>query len=60
MAAKRGPTATATAPGSRSVAELEAENARLRRELAVERMEKDVLKKATAYFARESLPGTRN
>jgi transposase len=39
---------------------LEAENARLRRELAVERMEKEVLKKATAYFARESLPGTRN
>ena len=30
-----------------------------RKELAVERMEKEVLKKATAYFARESLPGTR-
>jgi transposase len=59
-AAKRGSTATASAPGSRSVAELEEENARLRRELAVERMEKEVLKKATAYFARESLPGTRN
>ena len=58
MAAKRGPTASA--PGSRSVAELEAENARLRRELGVERMEKEILKKATAYFARESLPGTRN
>ena len=29
-------------------------------ELAVERMEKEVLKKATAYFARESLPGTRS
>jgi transposase len=39
---------------------LEAENARLRKELAVERMEKEVLKKAAAYFARESLPGTRN
>lgn len=58
MAAKRG--TTASAPGSRSVAELEAENARLRRELGVERMEKEILKKATAYFARESLPGTRN
>jgi transposase len=58
MAAKRG--ATASAPGSRSVAELEAENAKLRRELGVERMEKEILKKATAYFARESLPGTRN
>jgi transposase len=48
------------APGSRSVAELEAEVAKLRKELAVERMEKEVLKKATAYFARESLPGTRS
>jgi transposase len=50
----------AAAPGSRSVAELEAEVARLRKELANERMEKEVLKKATAYFARESLPGTRS
>jgi transposase len=41
------------------VAELEAEVARLRKELVVERMEKDVLKKATAYFARESLPSIR-
>ena len=39
-AAKRSP-ATASAPGSRSVAELEAENARLRRELAEARMERD-------------------
>jgi transposase len=58
-AAKRGTDPTAP-PGSRSVAELEAEVAKLRKELAVERMEKDVLKKATAYFARESLPGTRS
>jgi transposase len=41
-AAKHGPTASTSAPGSRSVAELEAEVARLRRELAVERMEKEV------------------
>jgi transposase len=60
MAAKRGSTASPSAPGSRSVAELEAEVARLRKELAIEWMEKEVLKKATAYFARESLPGTRN
>jgi transposase len=59
-AAKRGSTGSTSAPGSRSVADLEAENAKLRRELAVERMEKEVLKKATAYFARESLHGTRN
>lgn len=58
-AAKRGTDPTAP-PGSRSVAELEAEVAKLRKELVVERMEKDVLKKATAYFARESLPGTRS
>ena len=58
-AAKRG-TAPKAPPGSHSVAELEAEVAKLRKELAVERMEKDVLKKATAYFARESLPGTRS
>jgi transposase len=58
-AAKHG-TDPKAAPGSRSVAELEADVAKLRKELAVERMEKDVLKKATAYFARESLPGTRS
>lgn len=47
------------APGARTVAELEAENARLRKELADARMERDIVKKAAAYFARESLPGTR-
>lgn len=57
--AKRG-TDPGAAPGSRSIAELEAEVAKLRKELAVERMEKEVLKKATAYFARGSLPGTRS
>jgi transposase len=35
------------APGSRSVGELEAENARLRKELAEARLERDILKKAT-------------
>jgi transposase len=49
-----------SAPGSRSAAELAAENARLRKELTEARMERDILKKATAYFARESLPGTRS
>lgn len=58
-AAKRS-TDPAAPPGSRSVSELEAEVAKLRKELANERMEKEVLKKATAYFARESLPGTRS
>jgi transposase len=48
------------APGGRSASELAIENARLRKELAEARMERDILKKATAYFARESLPGTRS
>ncbi len=47
-------------PGAHSAANLEIENARLRKELAETRMERDILKKATAYFARESLPGTRS
>lgn len=49
-----------SAPGTSSVTDLEAENFRLRKELSETRMERDILKKATAYFARESLPGTRS
>jgi transposase len=48
------------APGARTVAELEAELKQVRKELAEARLERDLLKKATAYFARESLPGTRS
>ena len=48
------------APGVRTVAELEGENKRLRKELAQMRMERDIVKKAAAYFARESLQGTRS
>ncbi len=51
---------TPAAPGARSAGELEVENARLRKELVEARMERDILKKVTAYFARESLPGTRS
>lgn len=47
-------------PGDPSVAELAAENRRLRKELAEARMEREILKKAAAYFAKESLPGTRS
>ena len=47
-------------PGSQSAADLAAENAKLRKELAESRMERDILKKATAYFAKESLHGTRS
>jgi transposase len=42
------------------VSDLEAENSRLRRELAEARMERDLLKKAAAYFAKESLQSTRS
>ena len=38
---------------------LDMELARPKRELAEVKMERDILKKAAAYFARESLPGTR-
>ena len=47
------------APEARSVPESEAENARLRKELAEARLERDIVKRAAAYFARGSLPGTR-
>ena len=56
-AAKRGAPST---PGTRTVPELEAENSQLRQELAGIRLERDILNKTTAYFARESLPGTRS
>jgi transposase len=39
--------------------EVEMELARTKKELAEARMERDILKKAAAYFARESLHGTR-
>jgi transposase-like protein len=38
--------------------ELEVENARLKKDNAQLKMENEILKKAAAYFARESLPGT--
>ena len=50
---------TPSRPGDPSVAEVSAENRRLRKELAEARMEREILKKAAAYFAKESLPGTR-
>jgi len=43
----------------RQLSETEVELARLRRELAQVKMERDILKKAAAYFARESQEGTR-
>jgi len=43
----------------RPLTEIEMELARIRKEMAEVKMERDILKKAAAYFARESLPGTR-
>ena len=44
----------AAVPVKRPVSELEVENARLRRELASAKLDLDIVKKAAAYFARES------
>ena len=43
----------------RPLTETEIELARTKKELAEVKMERDILKKAAAYFAKESLPGTR-
>ena len=43
----------------RPLTEIEMELARTKKELADVKMERDILKKAAAYFAKESLPGTR-
>ena len=45
--------------GQRPLTDVEMELARMKKELAEVKMERDILKKAAAYFARESLPGTR-
>ena len=44
----------ATVAVRRPVSELEAENARLRRELASAKLDLEIVKKAAAYFAKES------
>ena len=43
----------------RPLTEIEIELARVKKENVELKMERDILKKAAAYFARESLPGTR-
>ena len=43
----------------RPLTEIEMELVRTKKELAEAKMERDILKKAAAYFARESLPGMR-
>jgi transposase len=46
--------------GAKTAQELENEIARLRKELAEAKQEWEVLKKVTAYFAKESQQGTRS
>jgi transposase len=43
----------------RPLTEIELELAKIKKENADLKMERDILKKAAAYFAKESLPGTR-
>ncbi len=43
----------------RPLTEIEMELAKVKKENTELRMERDILKKAAAYFAKESLPGTR-
>ena len=49
-----GVAVPADAPARRPISELEAENSRLRRELAEAKLDVEILRKATAYFARGS------
>jgi len=43
----------------RPLTEVELELVKVKRELVITKMERDLLKKAAAYFAKESLQGTR-
>src|SRR5438094_9996274 len=43
----------AATPVKRPISEIEAENARLRRELASAKLDLEIVKKAAAYFAKE-------
>jgi transposase len=45
--------------GQKPLTDVEMELARTKKELAEVKMERDILKKAAAYFAKESMPGTR-
>lgn len=55
-ARRQGSVVQASAGGTskRPVSELEAENSRLRKELAEAKLDVEILKKATAYFAKGS------
>lgn len=59
MKASREGKLTDVGKKQKPMTESEMELARLRRELAQVKMERDFLKKAAAYFAKEPQPGTR-
>ncbi|CAN0625676.1 Insertion element IS600 uncharacterized 11 kDa protein [Burkholderia multivorans] len=50
--AATGPAASMPSTGRRPISELEAENSRLRKELASAKLDIEILRKATAYFAK--------
>ena len=52
---KKGKLSTVDANSSKDMAALIEENRRLHKELAITKEEKEILKKAAAYFAKESL-----
>jgi transposase len=58
--AKAGRLASVDSGRKADVTAQEAEIKRLQKELALVQMERDILKKATAYFAKESLQSTRS
>jgi transposase len=45
--------------GQHPLTDIERELAQVKRELSLAKVERDILKKAAAYFAKESLHGTR-
>jgi transposase len=55
VARTRRGEALSNASGGKAVSEMEAELSRLRQENARLRLEKEILKKAAAYFAKESM-----
>ncbi len=54
LTAATGPAPSASTPSRRSVNDLEAEVSRLRKELASAKLDIEILRKATAYFAKGS------
>jgi transposase len=59
VAAARAGTLGEVGSQLRPLTELEAELARVKRELAEVKLERDLLKNVTVYFAKASQPGTR-